>query len=535
MRLVELQQRRAHECRLTPDRALDSLDEAEAFLLERGLLTRTADCVLPSLFQACHEEPYAPDKPGFGQWPRTKYPWFGELGARGYATLAIHGGKSLLVAPETAQLLDPLCRAELERRDDDPLLRHLAEAGPSELDDLQLELGLSPRELKRLRTPLERCGAVVARSVVYEDPHRHTSELARWDQRSRSLPPTAGSPSSWSRASVRPSSRRSASCGAGSRGGRTAWSSAWSARAAWCGQRTVGSRRRDPQLRLEDTPAVARLELTINPHQVLTPEVVWHPAIRPIEREQRCSWVTELDGELVGFAWANFEWSVPTPGKGRFWIGVHPESRRRGIGSALYEQVLCVPARARRLAAANPCRRRSGRHALARAARLRAAAAPTGSRRSSSGTARCRRRAGGVEGGRAAARARGRDHDLYEICAAGEIDMPGDEPETEHAFKDWRQDDYGSPALSNEGSFVALDDGRAVSVAFLTVSRSFGSATTRYRDAAVPSPTRPGAGHEGRGSTLGARQRLRADRDRERRRERGHARAQPAPRLPLPL
>jgi hypothetical protein len=183
MRLVELQQRRAHECRLTPDRALDSLDEAEAFLLERGLLTRTADCVLPSLFQACHEEPYAPDKPGFGQWPRTKYPWFGELGARGYATLAIHGGKSLLVAPETAQLLDPLCRAELERRDDDPLLRHLAEAGPSELDDLQLELGLSPRELKRLRTPLERCGAVVARSVVYEDPHRHTSELARWDQR----------------------------------------------------------------------------------------------------------------------------------------------------------------------------------------------------------------------------------------------------------------------------------------------------------------------------------------------------------------
>ena len=89
----------AFECRLTPDRALGSLDEAEAFLLDRGLLTRTADCALPSLFAACHEEPYAPDKPGFGQWPRTKYPWFGELGARGYAILAMHGGKSLLVAP----------------------------------------------------------------------------------------------------------------------------------------------------------------------------------------------------------------------------------------------------------------------------------------------------------------------------------------------------------------------------------------------------------------------------------------------------
>ena len=47
MRLAELQQRRALECRLTPDRALGSLDEAEAFLLDRGLLTRTAYAEVP--------------------------------------------------------------------------------------------------------------------------------------------------------------------------------------------------------------------------------------------------------------------------------------------------------------------------------------------------------------------------------------------------------------------------------------------------------------------------------------------------------
>lgn len=180
--MKELSERRAHECRLTPDRALTSLDEAEEFLLDRGLLTRTADCALPSLFAACHEEPYAPDKPGFGQWPRTKFPWFGELGARGYAILAVHGGKSLLVSDETARLIDPLARAELERCADDPLLWHLEEAGPSELADLQLELGLSPKALRRLRAPLERCAALVARSVVYEEPHRHTSVLSRWDQ-----------------------------------------------------------------------------------------------------------------------------------------------------------------------------------------------------------------------------------------------------------------------------------------------------------------------------------------------------------------
>ena len=175
------------ECRLTPDRALDTLDDAEEFLRDRGLLTRTADSALPSLFEACHEEPYAPASPGFGQWPRTKFPWFGELGARGYPILAVHRGKSVLVSPPVLRLLDPICRAELVRMEaEDPdwarLLRHLDDAGPSELGDVQLELGLKPKELKRLRVPLERCGAVVSRSIVYEEPHRHTSELSRWDQ-----------------------------------------------------------------------------------------------------------------------------------------------------------------------------------------------------------------------------------------------------------------------------------------------------------------------------------------------------------------
>jgi hypothetical protein len=145
------------------------------------------DSALPSLFEACHEEPYAPASPGFGQWPATKFPWFGQLGARGHLILAIHRGKSLLLTEKTAALLDPICRAELERMESADegwrrLLRHLADAGPSELEDLQTELALTPKELKSLRSPLERRGAVVARSVVYEEPHRHTSVLARWDQ-----------------------------------------------------------------------------------------------------------------------------------------------------------------------------------------------------------------------------------------------------------------------------------------------------------------------------------------------------------------
>ena len=183
------QKQRAYLCRLTPDRALESLQEAHEFLQDRGLLTRTADSALPSLFEACHEEPYAVGVRGFGSWPATKYPWFSELAARpDVHELKIHNGKSILLTDESLSLVDSICRSELARMEGEPewatLLRHLAAAGPSTLDDLQTELGLKPKELKSLRTPLERCGAVVARSLrvrLADGGHRHTSELLRYD------------------------------------------------------------------------------------------------------------------------------------------------------------------------------------------------------------------------------------------------------------------------------------------------------------------------------------------------------------------
>jgi hypothetical protein len=188
--LQKLQDRRAYECRLTPDRALESLDEAEEFLRDRGLLTRTADSALPSLFEACHEEPYAPGTPGFGQWPRTKYPWSFALNQReDVLAVQVHRGKTLYVTAETAALLDPICRAELARMEaEDPgwarLLRHLDDAGPSTVEDIRVELGLKSSELRRLRGPLERCGAIVSTGLVLEQGtgHLHTSELSRWDQ-----------------------------------------------------------------------------------------------------------------------------------------------------------------------------------------------------------------------------------------------------------------------------------------------------------------------------------------------------------------
>jgi hypothetical protein len=190
--LAELRARRDYECRLTPDRALESLAEGHAFLRDRGVLTRTGDCALPSLYEACHEKPYQEGGRGFANWPATKWPWAHELSELpGVQSLDIHRGKTILLTDELVALVDPVCRAELARMERaDPgwgnLLAHLAASGPSLADDVELELGLKPKELRALRSPLERCGVILARSVVLPassgEGHVHRSELARWDQ-----------------------------------------------------------------------------------------------------------------------------------------------------------------------------------------------------------------------------------------------------------------------------------------------------------------------------------------------------------------
>jgi hypothetical protein len=179
-------------CRLSPARALESLAEAEAFVRDRGVVTLTPSCSLPSLYGACHEEPYTPGGKGFGAYPRTKWPWGWELRERaGIHWLRLLRGTGVFLTDAVAGIADPLCREELARAEggaygQDParVVAHLAAAGPSLLDEVKEELALSATALRKARAPLERLGAIVTREVVLErhGRHRHTSELRRWDQ-----------------------------------------------------------------------------------------------------------------------------------------------------------------------------------------------------------------------------------------------------------------------------------------------------------------------------------------------------------------
>jgi GNAT superfamily N-acetyltransferase len=224
-----------------------------------------------------------------------------------------------------------------------------------------------------------------------------------------------------------------------------------------------------------DAAAVARLRIAVNPHQIETAETVWYHATRAIERERRREWVAAIGGEVIGHASAGFEWSVPTPGKGRFWIGVHPERRGRGIGAQLYERV------EEYLRAEGAWRLRSwvdgdpaGERFLARRGFQRRGADRVSSvdpRRVDVSQLPRLEEASAAEGFRLVplGEVRDRVHGLFEVCAAGERDMPSDEPETEVDLESWKRDEFGVPTLSDEGSFVALFRERPASLAFLSV------------------------------------------------------------------
>ena len=182
---------RAQACRLTPDRALVEFEEAVTFLHQRGMLTMTPDCSLPSLFGACHEEPHSPGKGGYGQYPKTRWWWGGALReCDGVCWTKLHKGKGLYLTLALAETVAPVCLAELERaragahgEDGQTLVGLLTSAGPSLVDDIKRELGWDAKRLRSARSKVERVGAVVDRHVTLDAAnggHVHTAELQLW-------------------------------------------------------------------------------------------------------------------------------------------------------------------------------------------------------------------------------------------------------------------------------------------------------------------------------------------------------------------
>jgi GNAT superfamily N-acetyltransferase len=217
-------------------------------------------------------------------------------------------------------------------------------------------------------------------------------------------------------------------------------------------------------LRKEDADAAARLGLAVNPHRIETGRLVWHRASKPPPRAFRQDWVAESNGALVGHAFAGLEWSAPESGKARFWIGVHPQRRGRGVGAELYRTVeshlrAAGASRLRTWVDGDPAGERFvGRRGFELTSADRVADVdPRAVDLSRLPELEAR-------GFRLASLAEALDQveALFELCRTGQIDLPDD-------LVEWKWDELEHPNLSREGSFVVLDGDQPVALGFLTV------------------------------------------------------------------
>ena len=86
-----------------------------------------------------------------------------------------------------------------------------------------------------------------------------------------------------------------------------------------------------------DALAAAELVQPLQPAILVTAAYLVHRERTEPERARRRSWCAFDDADLVGFATSAVKWDEPGS-VGRFWIGVRPDRRRRGIGAALYKE-----------------------------------------------------------------------------------------------------------------------------------------------------------------------------------------------------
>jgi len=189
---ASLLDKREHDCRLTSERWLATLDEARSFLDDRRLLSITPSCWLPSLFGACPPNP-DPTARGFAAMPVHRWWWPGALSELpGVRRTKLLRGKVLLMDAALFAAIAPLCVMELARAeegaygtDGQQLVAYLDQQGPSILGEARDALGFPSRAMARVRQQLEAVGAVISEDVelpAANGGHVHTSRLARVDQ-----------------------------------------------------------------------------------------------------------------------------------------------------------------------------------------------------------------------------------------------------------------------------------------------------------------------------------------------------------------
>jgi GNAT superfamily N-acetyltransferase len=222
------------------------------------------------------------------------------------------------------------------------------------------------------------------------------------------------------------------------------------------------------QFELGDAERAAELVRAVSPVSLTPASLLRHRHTAEPDRARRRSWLALEGDEPVGFATAVFQWYGGERGKGRVWVYVRRDRRRRGIGTALWDTATLHLQDAMKLTVEidddpDGLRFVEERGFTQYGAEVMSILDPR----------RCTAEPRSHEGFRVVSlgAVRDREHDLYEFYgAAGGLD-PGD-PENRVSFEEWRRFILENPVLNDETSVVVLDeDDRVVSLSWLLVDR----------------------------------------------------------------
>jgi GNAT superfamily N-acetyltransferase len=218
-----------------------------------------------------------------------------------------------------------------------------------------------------------------------------------------------------------------------------------------------------------DAERVDPLLRVLAPASVRSPASLRHREVSEPERARRRSWVAVEREDVVGCATAWFQWFGGEAGKGRIWIGVREDRRRRGLGSELWDLAAAHLSGAKKLTVEvddDP--------AGLRFVEKRGFTQYDAEVISRLDPRECTLEPKPHEGYRVLPlrELRDRERELFEFYAAAGGIPPGD-PENRVTLDEWRRFILGNPLLDDEASGVVVDaDGRVLSLSWLLVDRA---------------------------------------------------------------
>ncbi|MBA2294800.1 MAG: GNAT family N-acetyltransferase [Actinobacteria bacterium] len=219
----------------------------------------------------------------------------------------------------------------------------------------------------------------------------------------------------------------------------------------------------------DDAEPVAVLLSSLAPASIQTADSIRHRQLGEPSRARRQSWVATAGGDTLGFATAYLQWFGGEVGKGRLWVGVREDRRKRGIGTQLWDRAVAHLADAKKLTVevdADPAGLLfvEGRGFAQYDAEVISRLDPRESALELKPT----------EGFRTVAlrEVRARDLELFEfVGVSGGI--PLGDPANRVTLKEWRRFIVDNPALDDDASVVVVDaNERIVSLSWLLIDRS---------------------------------------------------------------